>query len=507
MPYLSFFSSSSSSFSISNFTPHMTLTLLVTLLSLTAIRQSHCQLDNYGDNAAASPPAVHPKNSRHRQMAVDYYAKSCPQVEKLIGSITYRQFQQFPVSAPATIRLFFHDCFVEGCDGSILIATEAGSKEAAEKDASDNKDLAAEAFDTVNMAKVLVESHCPGVVSCADILAISARDFVHLAGGPYYEVEKGRWDGKISKASHVASHLPHANSTLDSIITLFASKGLKVNDLVALSGAHTIGFSHCRHLINRIYDYKGTKQPQPQIDPRLLKALKMSCPQYGGNADIVVPFDVTTPFSFDNAYYGNLKKNMGLLATDQALYMDPRTRPIVEAHDKDSKKFFQAFSQAMQKMGLIGVKRGKRHGEKRKICSLHSSSIMKNLERASMATPRVDMKGYYKQQKKNAGISKSTKSSKQKNPSSHSATFGSDVAQPPALVSHGGSLDLQDEYDGNERILRDFDMNMAYGPCLGMSRAARWERADRLGLNPPEDVKTLLTTGGVNGECLWDGRV
>lgn len=193
------------------------------------------------------------------------------------------------------------------------------------------------------------------------------------AGGPYYEVKKGRWDGKISKASRVTSHLPSANSTLDSIISLFASKGLTINDLVALSGAHTIGFSHCRHLMNRIYDYKGTKQPQPEIDPRLLKALRMSCPRYGGNVDVVVPFDVTTPFNFDNAYYGNLKKNMGLLATDQALYLDPRTRPIVEAHGNDMSKFFDAFSEAMGKLGSVGVKRGTRHGEIRKSCGLHSS--------------------------------------------------------------------------------------------------------------------------------------
>ena len=47
------------------------------------------------------------------QLSVDYYAKSCPQLEQFIGSITSRQFKESPVSGPATIRLFFHDCFVE----------------------------------------------------------------------------------------------------------------------------------------------------------------------------------------------------------------------------------------------------------------------------------------------------------------------------------------------------------------------------------------------------------
>ncbi|XP_047311370.1 peroxidase 19 [Impatiens glandulifera] len=319
---------------------------------------------------------------RPRQLSVGYYAKSCPQLDQLVGSVTSQQFKEAPVSAPATIRLFFHDCFVEGCDGSILIsstkAAAGGSKleeetTAVERDAQDNKDLAEEAFQTINKAKVLVETNCPGIVSCADILALAARDFVHLAGGPYYQVKKGRWDGRISMASRVHENLPRSNSTIDGLLKLFASKGLTLEDMVVLSGAHTIGFAHCQHFVNRLYDYQGSKQPDPIMDPRLLKALKMSCPHYGGNTDIVAPFDVTTTFSFDNTYYSNLETKLGLLSTDQALFLDPRTRPLVQDLGKDKQKFFQAFAQAMEKMGSIGVKRGRKHGERRKVCSMHSS--------------------------------------------------------------------------------------------------------------------------------------
>lgn len=172
-------------------------------------------------------------------------------------------------------------------------------------------------------------------------------------------------------ASRVHYNIPRANSTVDELLKLFKSKGLTVDDLVVLSGAHTIGFAHCKHFVSRLYNHKGTRQPDPAIDPRLLKALKMSCPAYGGNADVVSPFDVTTPFAFDNAYYGNLESKMGLLASDQALFLDPRTRPNVQALSKDKQKFFQAFATAMDKMGSIGVKRGPRHGEKRKDCSMH----------------------------------------------------------------------------------------------------------------------------------------
>lgn len=201
------------------------------------------------------------------------------------------------------------------------------------------------------------------------------RSFVYSyglqSGGPYYQVKKGRWDGKISKATRVPPNIPRANSTVDQLLKLFSSKGLTLEDMVVLSGAHTIGFAHCEQFSTRLYDYKGTKQPDPTIDSRLLKALRMSCPRLGWNKDTVAPFDVTTPFLFDHAYYSNLEAKLGLLASDQALFSDPRTRPVVQDLAKDKLKFFQAFGAAMEKMGMIKVKRGRKHGERRKDCSFH----------------------------------------------------------------------------------------------------------------------------------------
>lgn len=72
---------------------------------------------------------------------------------------------------------------MQGCDASILIAPTAGSATKVEREMEENRNLAAEAFETVNIAKAAVESKCPGVVSCADILAVAARDFVRLVCG------------------------------------------------------------------------------------------------------------------------------------------------------------------------------------------------------------------------------------------------------------------------------------------------------------------------------------
>ncbi|URD74617.1 Peroxidase [Musa troglodytarum] len=323
---------------------------------------------------------------RH-QLSLDFYANTCPHVDQLVASVTARRFRDSPASGAATIRLFFHDCFVEGCDASILIAPTTGGKVVVERDVEDNKNLAPEAFETVELAKALVESKCPGMVTCADILAMAARDFVHLAGGPNYGVKKGRKDSRVSMAGKVRGNVPRANSTVDELIRLFAAKGLRTEDLVALSGAHTIGFSHCDQFVNRLYDFRGTGEPDPSIDLRLLKALRMSCPRSGGNNDVVAPFDVQTPFSFDHMYYGNLEAKMGLLATDQALFLDPRTRPLVQGLGRDKVGFFDAFAAGMEKMGSIRVKKGKT-GEIRK------HEWLNTFEEQDLWTPDISMAGF-----------------------------------------------------------------------------------------------------------------
>ncbi|CAM1504013.1 Fc.00g016040.m01.CDS01 [Cosmosporella sp. VM-42] len=44
----------------------------------------------------------------------------------------------------------------------------------------------------------------------------------------------------------------------------------------------------------------------------------------------------------------------------------------------------------------------------------------------------------------------------------------------------------------SEKVLRYFDVSSQYGPCIGIDRAKRWTRAERLGLNPPIEVLAVL---------------
>lgn len=114
------------------------------------------------------------------QLSPHHYAKICPNVEHIVRQAVKTKFQQTFTTAPATIRLFFHDCFVHGCDASIMVASNGNNK--AEKDHPDNLSLAGDGFDTVIKAKAAVDAvpQCRNKVSCADILALATRDVISL---------------------------------------------------------------------------------------------------------------------------------------------------------------------------------------------------------------------------------------------------------------------------------------------------------------------------------------
>ncbi|XP_070684113.1 DNA polymerase delta subunit 4 [Pempheris klunzingeri] len=54
--------------------------------------------------------------------------------------------------------------------------------------------------------------------------------------------------------------------------------------------------------------------------------------------------------------------------------------------------------------------------------------------------------------------------------------------------------------------LRQFDLDWRFGPCTGISRMQRWERAKLHGLNPPEEIRYLLLQTHIGPEydlSLW----
>ncbi|KAE8661634.1 Peroxidase 51 [Hibiscus syriacus] len=88
------------------------------------------------------------------QLSENFYRSTCPNLEFIVRQQVFTMFSQTFVTIPATLRLFFHDCFVEECDASVMILSRNGN---AEKDAEDNLSLAGDGFDTIIKAKQAVE--------------------------------------------------------------------------------------------------------------------------------------------------------------------------------------------------------------------------------------------------------------------------------------------------------------------------------------------------------------
>jgi peroxidase len=305
-------------------------------------------------------------NAQSSQLRTDYYRNICPNVESLVRSAVQKKFQQTFVTAPGTLRLFFHDCLVRGCDASVLISSPNGK---AEKDHPDDMSLAGDGFDTVVKAKAAVDSNprCRNKVSCADILALATRDVVNLAGGPFYKVELGRRDGRISTIASVQHKIPGPHFNLNQLSSTFANLGLDLTDLVALSGAHTIGFAHCSRFSKRIYNFSPRNRIDPTLNSQYAMQLRQMCPSKV-DPRIAINMDPTTPNKFDNAYYKNLQGGRGLFTSDQVLFTDRRTRAIVNRFASSSSAFNGAFVKAMTKLGRVGVLTGKK-GEIRIDCS------------------------------------------------------------------------------------------------------------------------------------------
>ncbi|XP_054807319.1 peroxidase 16 [Prosopis cineraria] len=298
------------------------------------------------------------------QLRKGFYSKTCPNLEKSVRSAVSRKFQQTFVTAPATLRLFFHDCFVRGCDASVIL----GHKNA-EKDHPDDVSLAGDGFDTVVKAKATVDSdpQCRNKVSCADILALATRDVVNLAGGPFYEVELGRRDGRISTIASVQRRLPQPFHNLNQLNSLFSMHGLSQTDLIALSGAHTIGFSHCNRFSNRIYNFSPRSRIDPSLNLQYAFQLRNMCP-LKVDPRIAINMDPVTPQKFDNQYFKNLQNGMGLFTSDQVLFTDNRSKATVNLFASSEAAFNSAFVSAITKLGRVDVKTGN-DGEIRVDCT------------------------------------------------------------------------------------------------------------------------------------------
>ncbi|XP_047309339.1 peroxidase 15-like [Impatiens glandulifera] len=297
------------------------------------------------------------------QLSSSFYSTTCPNISSVVRGVLEPALRSDIRINARIIRMHFHDCMVNGCDGSLLLDNGNGIQ--SEKDAVPNQSITG--FNVIDDIKTALESVCPNVVSCADILAIASQIGVVLAGGPTWAVELGRRDSRTANQAGTSA-IPSPFDLLDDLEDKFDDVGLDSIDLVALSGAHSFGRARCATFVGRLYNFNNTGNPDPTIDTTYLATLRQTCPQ-GGNANVVENLDQDTPNTFDNRYFTNLQTNKGLLTSDQVLFSTPDedTVDIVNQFGGSQAAFFDAFGKSMIKMGAISPLTGT-NGEIRTNC-------------------------------------------------------------------------------------------------------------------------------------------
>ncbi|XP_027367775.1 cationic peroxidase 1-like [Abrus precatorius] len=293
------------------------------------------------------------------ELSADFYKKTCPKAIHTIEEMVQEAVSNESRMGASLLRLHFHDCFVQGCDGSVLL--DDTDNFTGEKKSFPNAN-SLRGFEVIDKIKSKLEAICPGVVSCADILAVAAKESVVALKGPKWDVLLGRRDSTTASLNESNSDLPAPFLDLNGLISAFAKKNFSTAELVTLSGSHTIGLARCVTFRTRIYN-------ESNIDSSFANQTQAQCPFQGGD-DNLSPFDPTTEFTFDNNYYKNLMQLKGLLHSDQQLFTNNgSTNSQVSRYSRSMADFKKDFAKAMLKMSMITPLTGT-DGEIRKNCRM-----------------------------------------------------------------------------------------------------------------------------------------
>ncbi|KAI3993621.1 hypothetical protein MKX01_002634 [Papaver californicum] len=227
--------------------------------------------------------------SSRAQLSTTYYSKTCPNVLTKVKSAVQSAISKEMRAGAALLRLHFHDCFVNGCDGSGLL--DDTSSFTGEKNAVPNKN-SARGFDVVDNIKTAVEKACPGVVH----VLIS-------------------WKLQLE-------------TPLGILISCFSNVGLSTKDMIFLSGAHIVGKARCANFRARIYN-------ETNIDNSFATTSKRNFPSASSGDNKLAPLD------------------KGLLHSDQVLFNGGSTDSQVRTYSNNPSIFSVDFAVAMIKMGGI----------------------------------------------------------------------------------------------------------------------------------------------------------
>ena len=247
-----------------------------------------------------------------------------------------------------------------------------------EKKAVNNIGLAG--FEVIDTIKQKVGADA----SCADILAFAGRDAADiLSGGKiFYTIPGGRKDGVVSSAAAADANLPESTFDFGQLQTNFAAPGrnFTVEELVILSGAHSIGQTHCSSFAGRL------SEPADQIKPAYRELLKYKCSQGSNptvdnnvrdeNYDVVARYTPgftsrvrKVPDYLDNSYYHNNLAKIVTFHSDWTLLTDKEAFGHVKEYAENGTLWDEDFADSLVKLSKLPMPAGSK-GEIRKKCSV-----------------------------------------------------------------------------------------------------------------------------------------
>ncbi|CAM0906982.1 unnamed protein product [Alopecurus aequalis] len=293
------------------------------------------------------------------ELQVGYYKETCPKAEEIVRAAVSDAVAEDAGVGAGLIRLLFHDCFVQGCDASVLLDPTKANPSPEKLGAPNVHSL--RGFEAIDEAKFALEDTCPGIVSCADVVAFAARDASYLLSG--YRVDfampAGRLDGRRSKDADTVPSLPSPSLNFTQLVANFAAQGLDAEEMVVLSGAHSVGHARC----------SSFSADRTDIDPSFARKVLRRCNDTSEVEDPTVSQDPVTPAELDGQYYRNVMKGRVLLASDAALMETAEAaRMVRENAGAAGGRWEKKFGEAMVKMAGIDVKTAGRRGEIRINC-------------------------------------------------------------------------------------------------------------------------------------------
>ncbi|KAK9945831.1 hypothetical protein M0R45_011327 [Rubus argutus] len=178
-------------------------------------------------------------------------------------------------------------------------------------------------------------------VTYADLFQLASASAVEEAGGPKIPMKYGRVDVSAPEQCPEEGRLPDAGppSPADHLREVFYRMGLNDKEIVALSGAHTLGRSRPER--------SGWGKPETKYTK--------DGPGAPGGQSWTAQW-----LKFDNSYFKDIKEkrdeDLLVLPTDAALFEDPSFKVFAEKYADDQEAFFNDYAEAHAKLSNLGAK-------------------------------------------------------------------------------------------------------------------------------------------------------